>query len=100
METAAETRRDEPSTEAIAAACIQAIAQAKDLPPESLSLESTFEQLALDSLDLVSLSFDLEEKYGVEIPEHRLHAIRSVGDLVAAIQEALRQKAAKAAAAP
>lgn len=84
----------------IGSECIRAIAETKGLPAGSITLASTIGELALDSLDLVSLSFDLEEKYGVEIPEHRLHAIQSVGDLVAAVDEARAKKATKAAASP
>lgn len=76
----------------IAAECIRTIAHAKDLPPASITEASTLEELGLDSLDRVSLSFDLEEKYGVEIPEHRLATIVTVGDIVNEVQAALAKR--------
>ncbi len=79
--------------DAIAAECIRTIAHAKDLPPASITEASTLEELGLDSLDRVSLSFDLEEKYGVEIPEHRLSTIVTVGDIVHEVQAALVKRA-------
>lgn len=78
----------------IAADCINAIAASKEIPPESIHLDSSLESLQLDSLDRVSMSFELEEKYGVEIAEHRLHRILTVGDLVREIREAAEKKAA------
>ena len=86
--------------EEIAAACVTAIAASKEIPGESVTMDSSLESLALDSLDRVSLSFDLEEKYGIEIPEHRLHNIVTVRDLVAEIRSALEAKEASRAEKP
>lgn len=72
--------------------CVRRIAEAKSVPADSIALETMLESLAVDSLDRVSLSFDLEEQYGVEIPEHQLHTIRTVGDVAAAVQDALDRK--------
>lgn len=72
--------------------CIQKIAEAKAVPLESVTLDTTLESLAVDSLDLVTLSFDLEEKYGVEIPDARLHQLKTVRDVTVAIDQALTKK--------
>ena len=72
--------------------CIRRIAEAKAIAPESVTLESTLESLEVDSLDRVTLSFDLEEEYGVEIPESKLHQIRTVGDIAVAVEQELAKK--------
>ena len=72
--------------------CIRRIAEAKDLAADSISLDTTLESIAMDSLDRVSLSFDLEEEYGVQIPESQLHQIVTVQDVSAAVQAALTRK--------
>jgi acyl carrier protein len=72
--------------------CIRRIAAEKVIPVESVTLEATLESLAVDSLDRVTLSFDLEEQYGVEIPETKLHQIKTVRDVVIAVEEALARK--------
>jgi acyl carrier protein len=72
--------------------CIRRIAAEKVIPVDSVSLDSTLESLAVDSLDRVTLSFDLEEQYGVEIPEAKLHQIKTVRDVAVAVQEALARK--------
>lgn len=72
--------------------CIRAIAESKGLSEESITLDTTLESLAIDSLDRVTLSFDLEEEYGVEIPEAKLHQIQTVRDVSVAIQEAMTRK--------
>lgn len=76
----------------VAEECIALIAKQKSIAPEQIRLDSTMEELALDSLDRVSLAFDLEEKYDIEIPESKLDQIRTVSDMVNGIEEALRQK--------
>jgi len=78
----------------IADECIALIAKQKSISPEQIRLESTFDELALDSLDRVSLAFDIEEKYEIEIPEDQLGRIKTVHDMVAGIEEALRHKSA------
>ena len=78
----------------IAGECIALIAKQKSIPPDQIRLDSTFDELALDSLDRVSVAFDIEEKYEIEIPEDKLGRIRTVNDMVTGIEEALRQKSA------
>jgi acyl carrier protein len=76
----------------IADECIALIAKQKSITPDQIHLGSTFDELALDSLDRVSLAFDIEEKYEIEIPEDKLGKIKTVNEMVAGIEEALRQK--------
>jgi acyl carrier protein len=78
----------------IAGECIALIAKQKSLSPDQIHLESTFDELGLDSLDRVSLAFDIEEKYEIEIPEDKLGQIKTVNDMVTGIEEALRRKGA------
>jgi acyl carrier protein len=77
----------------VAQECIALIAKQKSIPPEGITLESALvEDLGLDSLDRVSIAFDLEEKYEIEIPEDRLGQIRTVRDMVTGIEQALERK--------
>ena len=78
----------------VAEECIALIAKQKSLSPEQIRLDSTFDELALDSLDRVSLAFDIEEKYDIEIPEDKLGQIKTVNDMVTGIEDALRRKSA------
>jgi len=78
----------------VAEECIALIAKQKSIPPEQIHLDSTFDELAVDSLDRVSLAFDIEEKFEIEIPEQKLGQIKTVNDMVIGIEEAVRQKTA------
>lgn len=60
------------------------IAKQMDIPAESITEDSRLgEDLKADSLDLVELVMDLEQEYGVQVPEDALPSIKTVGDIVA-----------------
>lgn len=42
--------------------------------------------LKADSMDIATLLFEVEEKYGIEIDEDDLESIKTVGDIVLYIQ--------------
>lgn len=59
-----------------------------DVPREEISRESRFiEDLKADSLDLVELVMEFEDKFGVSIPDEDYEKIKSVGDAVDYISE-------------
>ncbi len=82
----------------VADECIALIAKQKGISPEQIGVDSSLEGLGLDSLDRVSIAFDLEEKYDIEIPESKLDEIKTVRDMVNGIEEAVRQKGAEPSA--
>ena len=59
---------------------------------ERISIDSTFEELAIDSLDATSLLFALEEEFGVSIPDAEARSIRNVRDAVTQVERLLAAK--------
>ena len=66
---------------------VSALARVKHVPPEGITPESTLESLKLDSLDTITLLFELEEAFGLTIPDDRLRSARTVGDITASIRD-------------
>ena len=66
----------------IATRCIQIIAKSKNIPPETITLASTFDELNIDSLDKINISFEVEEAFSIEIPDEALGTLKTVGDMV------------------
>ena len=66
----------------IASRCIAIIAKSKSIPPDSITLATTFDELNVDSLDKINISFEVEEAFNVEIPDDALGTIKTVGDMV------------------
>jgi acyl carrier protein len=82
--------KHDPNTDTktdIAQRVIDIIAKSKSIPPESISLESTFDSLAIDSLDKINISFEVEEAFDIEIPDDALGSLKTVGDVVAGVQK-------------
>ena len=73
-----------------------AIAKIKHIPRETITSERTLESLALDSLDTITLLFELEDATGLTIPDDRLRDLRTAGEVV----ERIRQLQGSAAVAP
>ena len=66
----------------IASRCIDIIAKSKSISPDTVTLASTFDELNIDSLDKINISFEVEEAFNIEIPDDALGTIKTVGDMV------------------
>ena len=53
---------------------------------KEVSLESNLKELGLDSLDVVDMLMDLEEKFGIEFDNEEMMAFTVVNDIVSAIE--------------
>ena len=80
------------TTESIARVIITFIAAQKTIDPHTISRTSTFEELQMDSLDKINLSFEVEERYGISIPDNALESLRTVGDVVDGVQRIQAEK--------
>jgi acyl carrier protein len=58
------------------------IASTKRLPREQVSLNSTFQELGLDSLDAINLIFAVESQFDISVPDDVANSIHSVPELV------------------
>ena len=54
---------------------------------KEVSLESNLKELGLDSLDVVDMLMDLEEKFGIEFENEEMMAFQVVSDIVTAIEK-------------
>lgn len=57
-----------------------------DNPPESFTLDSKIDDIGLDSMALLELFFELEDRYGIRLPED-VPTPQTVGQLVALIEQ-------------
>ena len=77
------------------------IAKSQRIPAETITLDSTFEELKIDSLDGINLIFALESEFNVDIPDEEAREIKSVRQMAQGVALLVAQKAAqKAPAAP
>jgi acyl carrier protein len=77
---------------------IELVAKSKNLPTSDVRMDTTFDELQIDSLDKINLSFAVEEMFSIEIPDESLNSLKTVGDVVRGV-ESLRAAAPPDAAA-
>jgi len=68
------------------------IAKSQHIPPESVTIDSTFEDLKIDSLDGINILFGLEGEFDVDIPDDEAKQIHSVRQAVEGIEKLLAAK--------
>lgn len=67
---------------------LEVVRQEKTLPDVELTPATPLADLGIDSLDALNILFALEEAFEVTIPEEESRSIRTLGDLVHAIEKA------------
>jgi acyl carrier protein len=83
---------DRTETDNLGTQVIRVIAQTQRIPAESITLESTFEQLKIDSLDGINIVFALENEFGINIPDEGVQNMRSVRDTVEGVRKLVAEK--------
>jgi acyl carrier protein len=83
-------------SEELATRIIGVIAKARKIPQESITIDSTFDELKIDSLDGINIVFALESEFDLNIPDEAAQTIRTVRGMVEGIEKLLAAKAAKA----
>jgi acyl carrier protein len=76
---------------------LKSIATSKRIPLETVTIDSTFEQLNIDSMDAVEILFALENEFDIVIPDDEVRSVRNVRQMCEGIATLV---AAKAAAEP
>ncbi len=63
----------------------------KGVEAEKVNIESSFEELGMDSLDAVELVADMEEIFNVNIPNTDLQNFKTIRQAVEGLQKAISQ---------
>ncbi len=82
----------EPVTFTTAERVIAVIAKAQHISPDSVLIDSTFEELKIDSLDGINVVFAIEEEFNIEIPDDQAKLIRVVRDVVDGVDKLVAAK--------
>jgi len=62
----------------------QMIAESAEVPIESLEPNRPLKEIDVDSLTVLEVMFDLEDKFKIKMPEERvpIHTVQDIADLV------------------
>ncbi len=72
-------------SETIINSVIKAIAKQKHLEPGSIEKTSSLAELGITSLDAITIVFDIEEEFGIEVPGDELEGLQTVQDIVESV---------------
>ncbi len=79
---------------------IDCIAEAQHMEPEKISIDHTFEELGIDSLDGINILFALETEFDIDIPDDAAKEIHTVRQMVDGVKNLIAAKSAPPEAAP
>ena len=77
---------------------LKTIASSKRLPPETVTIDSEFQALNIDSMDAVEILFALEGEFDINIPDEEVRTVKNVRDMVAGVARIVEAKNAGAQA--
>ena len=76
-------------SDAVAEKVISTLASVKRIPADTITLETNLQDLGIDSLDVFTLLFELENAFKISIPDDDVRSLRTVNDVVDGIKKIL-----------
>jgi len=73
----------------VAEKVIATLASVKRVPAENIKLNTNLQEMGIDSLDVFSLLFELENAFKISIPDDDVRSIKTVNDIVDGIKKLL-----------
>jgi acyl carrier protein len=70
---------------------VELIAANNHIPPETITIDSSFEDLSMDSLDGLTLINDLENEYNITLPNEEAVKIKTVRQAVESLNKIITQ---------
>jgi len=67
------------------------LAEQLDIDAEKITMETNFEEIEADSIDIVEMIMALEDVYDIEFPEDDLEDYLTMGDLIRDLYAYLQQ---------
>ena len=78
--------------DAVASKVFEIIAKQKRISPEQVTIDSTFQELGLDSLDAVNILFEVEGEFNISISDEQARGIKNVRQMVEGVSTLLGEK--------
>lgn len=72
---------------------LKVIATSKRIPLETVTIDSEFQQLNIDSMDAVEILFALENEFDINIPDDEVRNVRNVRQMSEGVAKLVAAKA-------
>jgi acyl carrier protein len=73
----------------VAEKVIATLASVKRIPAENITVDTNLQEMGIDSLDVFTLLFELENAFKISIPDDDVRSIKTVNDIVVGIKKIL-----------
>jgi acyl carrier protein len=73
----------------VAEKVIATLASVKRIPADTITLDTNLQEMGIDSLDVFSLLFELENAFKISIPDDDVRSIKTVKDIVEGVKKLL-----------
>ena len=77
---------------------VKLIAKAQKVPPDTITLDSRFDELNIDSMDAVEILFELETEFDVIIPDDQMRSMQTVREVAESVEKLMAEKVSGATA--
>ncbi len=75
---------------------ITVIAATQHIPADTITIDSTFEELKIDSLDGINILFAVENEFDISIPDESAQTIRTVRQMADGIRKLIDARGGEA----
>lgn len=76
-------------TDSVVEKVVAALASLKHLSHERITLDSSLADLGFDSLDVVTMLFELEKEFEISIPDAEARSVSTVRDIAEGVRKLL-----------
>ena len=66
---------------------LKVIASTQRISPEKVTIDSSFQELGIDSMDGINILFALENEFDITIPDEQAKQIKSIREMVEGIEK-------------
>jgi acyl carrier protein len=66
---------------------LDVIASTQRISPEKVTIDSSFQELGIDSMDGINILFALENEFDITIPDEQAKQIKSIREMVEGIEK-------------
>ncbi len=83
---------DDLNQEELTRRILRIIAETQRKDPAQVTIDSSFEELGIDSMDGVNIVFALENEFDINVPDEEVKTIRSVRDMVEGVRTLIEKR--------
>ncbi len=76
---------------------LSVIAATQRISPETVTIDKSFQDLGIDSMDGINILFALENEFDITIPDEQAKQIRSIREMVEGIEKLVSEASASKA---